>query len=108
MAPAQVVSEKQPDRVRLTMLDSTRIELAEPQVSGDEILGKWDWDKGWYGAPPAPKRVPIDSVAYAETRKVAVVNTVFLAVLVATGVAFVGLVILCSVEELHPASFCGY
>ena len=67
MAPAQVVTEKQPDRVRLTMLDSTRIELLDPQVVGSEIQGTWDRGQTYYGAGAPLRRIAIDSVAYAST-----------------------------------------
>ena len=92
MAPSQVVSEKEPDRVRLTMVDSTRIELSEPQVVGSDILGRWDRGQIYYGADPAPRRIPIDSVSYAETRNTAIVDTVLLGILGATVVAFALLV----------------
>jgi hypothetical protein len=91
MAPVQVVAEKQPDKVRLTMLDSTRVELSEPRVVGPEIVGKWDWtgkwdgDAGripgevyWCGADHAVKRVPIDSISYVETREFDVTGTIAL------------------------------
>ena len=102
-APAQVVTENQPDRVRLTMLDSTRVELREPQVSGSEILGKWNWDQDWYGGEPALRRVAIDSVSYVEIRKTAIVNTVLLGFLGATvvGIVVYGIV-------YCPKCFCGF
>jgi hypothetical protein len=39
MAPSQVVTEKQPDRVLLTMLDGDRIELVDPILTDGVILG---------------------------------------------------------------------
>jgi hypothetical protein len=86
MAPIQVVTEKEPSRVRLTMLDSTRIELADPRVSGDEIWGNWNWERT-YGADLGRTRAPIDSVSYVEIRKTAIVETVLLGILAATVVA---------------------
>ncbi|UCG88941.1 MAG: hypothetical protein JSW71_10545 [Gemmatimonadota bacterium] len=39
LAPAHVVTEKQPDRVRLTMLDGSRIEITDPMISDGQIVG---------------------------------------------------------------------
>ncbi len=39
MAPSQVVSENEPDRIRLTMLDGDRIQIGDPTVSNGEIVG---------------------------------------------------------------------
>ena len=106
MAPAQVVTDREPDHVRLTMLDSTRVELREPQVSGSEIQGKWNWDQNWYGGEPSPRRIPIDSVAYVEIRKTDIAGTVLLGLLGVTLVAAVGLVYLCFVQG-WPHTACG-
>ena len=54
MAPSQVLAEKEPERVRLTLLDGSRIELHQPQVCEDEIVA-------------GRERVPVDSVRYTET-----------------------------------------
>jgi len=38
-APQEVISRKRPERVRLTLADSTRLELAHPVSVGDSIIG---------------------------------------------------------------------
>ena len=38
-APQDVISRKRPERVRLTLIDSTRLELAHPVSVGDSIIG---------------------------------------------------------------------
>ena len=38
-APQKVISQKRPERVRLTFADSTRLELAHPVSVGDSIIG---------------------------------------------------------------------
>ena len=60
MAPNQVVSEREPDEVRLTMVDDTEIRISEPQVVGDQIVG-------WRGPRWDTVRVAIDSVSYVST-----------------------------------------
>jgi hypothetical protein len=39
LAPQQLVSKKHPDSIRLTLTDSTVLELEHPLVSGDSIAG---------------------------------------------------------------------
>ena len=99
MTPSQVVTEKEPDRVRLTMLDGARVELSEPQVVGSEILGKGKWDGDnsgripgevfWNGADHWLRRIAIDSVSYVEIRKTDIAGIVALGILMAPVVAFV-------------------
>jgi len=38
-APHEVISRKRPERVRVTLTDSTRLELAHPVSVGDSIIG---------------------------------------------------------------------
>ena len=38
-APSQVISEKQPGLIRLTLLDGEKIRLAEPSISEDCLVG---------------------------------------------------------------------
>jgi len=66
MTPSQVVSRKEPNLVRLTMLDGSEVELENPWVSDGEIL-----------AHPLGRsdtlRVATDSVARIEIRETNVV-----------------------------------
>ncbi len=67
MAPRQVILDKEPKLVRLTMLDEREIEVSEPQVCDGHIVG--ERVKTWYGADPGPVRVPTDSVSSVATRE---------------------------------------
>jgi len=62
-----VILDTEPKVVRLTMLDEREIEVSEPQIRNDQIVG--EQVKTWYGADPAPVRVPIDSVSVVATRE---------------------------------------
>jgi len=93
MAPSQVVSEKEPGKIRLTMLDGAKIELFDPTVSNGEIVGH---PLGWYDSTmrrdvrSGTLRVVADSVAVVEIRKtdaLATVIAVTLVLAVAAGVA---------------------
>ena len=76
MAPSRVVSEKEPSRVRLTMLDGGRMDLGDPIVSGSEIIGHP------VHGPNTPEhytlRVATDSVAAIEIRETNVLATTLL------------------------------
>ncbi len=84
MAPSQVVSEQEPWKVRLTMLNGDRMELGDPIVSGSEIVGHPIHE------PNIPEhytlRVATDSVAAIEIREINVLATVLM---VPLGLVFV-------------------
>ena len=69
MAPNQVVSEKEPDKIRLTMLDGDEVLLEDPWVSAGEILAHPRVSEA-FGFSKVLKsdtlRVPTDSVARIE------------------------------------------
>ena len=94
MAPAQVVTEKEPSKVRLTMLNGDKIRLADPTVSEGEIVGHPMPRNagGHYRAVRSDTlRVVTDSVARIEIREadtLATVIAVTLGILVAGFVAF--------------------
>ncbi len=91
MAPSRVVSEKEPGRVRLTMLDGDRMELGDPIVSGGEILGHpMRRAGGRYRADRSyTLRVATDSVAWIEIRETDTLATV---IAVTLGLAFAAVV----------------
>ena len=91
MAPSEVVSEKEPGRVRLTMLDGDRMELGDPIVSGGEILGHPMRSAGGrYRADRSyTLRVAADSVARIEIRETDTLATV---IAVTLGLAFAAVV----------------
>ena len=39
-SPAQFIEAEQPDRVRVTVSNGTKVELEEPLVEGDELVGR--------------------------------------------------------------------
>lgn len=39
ISPAQLISEKQPSKIRVTRSDGTRIVLTQPRLSGDSLIG---------------------------------------------------------------------
>lgn len=39
--PSQFVREKSPDRVKITRSDGSMIELVQPVISGDTLIGRW-------------------------------------------------------------------
>ena len=66
VTPSEVVTDKQPDRVRLTLLDDSKLVLDQPRVSGAEIVG--ERVDGGYLIRADTVRIASDSVAYAEIR----------------------------------------
>jgi hypothetical protein len=62
ISPKQVVTEKKPSRIRVTRLDSTRVELVRPHVSGDSLIGS---------VTPSgpPVSIPLSAVATVSVAK---------------------------------------
>ena len=96
MAPSQVVTEKEPGRVRLTMLDGHRIQMSDPTVSDSEIIGHPRRNTGgrYRVIKSDTLRVATDSVAHIEIRKTHPLDTA-VAVLLGVG-AFAAVVVLSS------------
>jgi len=46
-SPAGVIEATQPDRVRVTMPDGTQVELENPSVEGDELVGRVHESSFW-------------------------------------------------------------
>lgn len=81
LAPRPLVETKAPSRIRVTTPDGLRIEVAEPHVVGDSILGRHDGHNG-----PAVA-VALADVTRVETPHVNVAGTVGLTLLVGVVVA---------------------
>jgi hypothetical protein len=79
MAPSRALSEKEPWRVRLTMLNGDRMELGDPVVSDGEIVGRpfGHWCRE---SDKCALRVPTDSVANIEIREADALATTALVV----------------------------
>jgi hypothetical protein len=89
MTPRQVVTEKQPDRVRLTMLDGSRIEITDPMVSDGQIVGHPVHEGRAVRSDSL--RVAADSVALVEIRETNATGTELLlvgGVFIASGMVF--------------------
>jgi hypothetical protein len=46
-SPAQLIEAEQPDRVRVTLPNGTKVELEEPSVEGDELVGRVNESSFW-------------------------------------------------------------
>ena len=90
MAPSRALSEKEPWRVRLTMLNGDRMELGDPVVSDGEIVGRpfGHWCRE---SDKCALRVPTDSVANIEIREADALATGTTLVIV-TGLIVAGVV----------------
>ncbi len=78
-SPQQVLEDEQPNKVRVTLADGSRVVLKEPVVSGDTLTGSVDGEQ---------RSIPLADVADVEVRKAEVVPTVALVVLGTAAVLF--------------------
>jgi hypothetical protein len=103
-APAQVIQQQHPGRIRLTVTGGEQFELKAPTLAGDTIVGEFRnasppppyiWRKpgiGWPDMAPPPRkgvaRVPAADATRLETHHFAPLKTLgFAALTVAAGVA---------------------
>lgn len=71
-----VILDERPKRIRLTRLDGSRVEIANPRIMGDSIVGtNRDW--GRLGRGPA---VALDDIRFVETQEIHGGNTTLLMV----------------------------
>jgi hypothetical protein len=64
VAPSAVITEKKPSSVRITKTDSSRVEMYNPAISGDSLVGT---TLGPGGQSHVPYAVPLSDVAYVST-----------------------------------------
>ena len=71
ISPERFVTETQPSRIRVTRLESTRVELIRPHVSGDSLIGS---------VTPSgpPVSIPLSAVANVSVIKVKPAPTIAL------------------------------
>jgi hypothetical protein len=71
ISPERVVTETKPSRIRVTRLDSTRVELIRPHVSRDSLIGS---------VTPSgpPVSIPLSAVANVSVIKVKPAPTIAL------------------------------
>jgi hypothetical protein len=60
ISPERVVSEMKPSRILVTRSDSARVELVQPRVSGDSLIGS---------VPGRAVSMPLSAVATVSVRK---------------------------------------
>jgi len=101
LAPAQVVTEKQPDRVRLTTANRGRITLVNPWTADDAILGHPP--HGRHALKSDTLRVPTYSVTRVEINNSDVARTLVAVALVVT----VGHIIITSIAKSIKGPFDG-
>ena len=96
ISPERLVTETKPSRIRVTRLDSTRVELIRPHVSRDSLIGS---------ATPSgpPVSVPLSAVANVSVIKVKPVETIALAVAI-SGAAVAAIVALALAKNGGPGS----
>ena len=82
-SPAQLIEAEQPDRVRVTVSNGTKVELEEPLVEGDELVDRVDessfWCRAFLGAFTGPgeaacnrfavRSIPLADIFMLELRK---------------------------------------
>jgi hypothetical protein len=83
-SPQQVLAHEQPDKMRVTLADGSRVVLLEPVVSGDTLTGIGE-------ARRTRLSIPLDDVADVAVRKGDFLKSVvlMLGIAVAVGVAAV-------------------
>ena len=104
IAPSQVIAEREPGRVRLTMLSGEKIELYDPTASNGEIVGE---TRGGYDSVTrrhvmsGSVRVATDSVARVEIRETDALATVLVVTLGLASIFAVADLIFVSEFELY-------
>jgi hypothetical protein len=69
-SPEQVLAEEQPNKVRVTLTDESQVEVFQPVVSGDTLMG--------LGKGGDEVSVPLSDVEHVAVRKTDAVATVVL------------------------------
>jgi hypothetical protein len=85
VAPAQLIAERQPSRVRVTRADQSRVVLRDPTIVGDTLVGALDSAKAVWES-----RVALSEVQRIEVRHGDAGRTIGLA-LAAAGLVVFGL-----------------
>ena len=93
ISPAQLIEEDQPDRVRVLMGGGTELELENPSVEGDQLVG------------PGVS-MPLADILLLEVREFSMDRTVLLAEGVAAGVLVVAVAVVLATIEICDGSIC--
>ena len=91
VSPEQVITEQQPDQIRVTLTDGTQRFLAEPRLSGDTLIGH-DGDQS--------VSLPLVEVEHIAVLKTDAKATTIVVVLGVVGVALaVVAIVVASIEQ---------
>jgi len=92
-SPQQVLQDEQPDKVRVTLTDGSQVEVYEPAVSGDTLIGLREGQQ---------VSIPLASVTQLELREGDTVKSIALATGIVVGVGALvvgGFLIWCAASE---------
>jgi hypothetical protein len=95
--PAEFISEKQPEKVRVTRADGSRLQLRYPRVVEDSLLGTAGGEA--QGDTLRRVAIPLGDLQNVEVKKTNVGNTVGLVVVSAAVVTFSAVMIDCNNKE---------
>jgi hypothetical protein len=86
-SPQQVLADEQPDSLRVTLYDGSRVVLGEPVVSGDSLTGSADGQQ---------RSIPLSQVRELDIRGVSAGKTALAAVGLLVFAAGLGIAIMCA------------
>jgi hypothetical protein len=117
VSPEQLITEKHPSDIRVTLKDRSRVELHQPALVGDTLVGSTDGEAvvtsgggpGGMGAGGSmaegrgttERRIPLSQAAFIETRHVSAGKTTGLVLgVTAAGFVVVGAALMSSQEPM--------
>ena len=87
LAPADLIASKQPTAIRVEYADSTSEVLYDPEVQGDTLVGRREWD-----GKQSDQAVALADVRQTATRRLNVAGTAALVLVIGAAVGvYVGL-----------------
>jgi hypothetical protein len=89
VSPAQVVAEQQPEKIRVTLTDSSQVTLQRPSVSGDTLRGVEQVGQTSRVVTRGHSAIPLSNVAYVSVSETSAGKTAGL-VIVGLGVVVFG------------------
>ncbi len=105
-SPQQVLEDEQPDKVRVTLTDGSQVEVYEPALSGDTLIGFEKGSRDWRKTEDTPGgavSIPLSDVSALEVRKSdggLTILAVFGGLVLAAGVVIVvGYISLCTGDD---------
>jgi len=95
--PAEAISEKQPEQVRVTRTDGSKLQLRYPRVMEDSLFGTAAGEEAQ--GDTTRVAIPLSDVQSVEVKRTNVGNTVGLVVVSAAVVTFSAIIIECNNKE---------